>query len=1031
MANTKSTQHEIDLTSSLNLNKFKADIKPYEGFNERNSPYYGGCLSPLWIRDNGTGGNSTFYKGHEYYTQDGKLFRDSREVLSFDTRKFVKTKLKDVEGFESKNVLDFFDIDNYIELKDNGDFVIHHEGIETIISESDYFYKDSIFSYYNGHTYFALMISDGRHDNVYYEDNSTTYIRQTSGKWGFLDKDILLVTDKYVQINTSIWNKTTRDYMLLQVSGESNNGVVVMKGNTIYFNDQNKINTTTEFAQIVNIIKARIQRTAFLNYHPYWNAGVNERQTMWSDANYCLPIIFIGRKNGACNYYYEGDGLFSTGQGGFSLVFYNRATWEAYSSSARTVLPVDSGGWGHVWENESETYYLNFRNTSIPSEVTINFTSKEGEHLQGPGLRCSVISDYPMQQMSSIDTVKRNDFIHVSDGMGIIQGAVYQGGNVKTRITYNGTSRPWYRTARTEIKNTLVPTTVGDIQENFKSFKTGDNYSDCLWRLSAISISPSVGIIEGISYCNGSLYEPAYNITPSGGYGESYIGTLINGWGTVDNSKNVYVYKDAVYYDDDLNDWVTISIENDGNNDFTILEDYIVINTVSYKNCIRLSSLLSEHWASDWTNNICSINLRVASAFCEDVSYTSSNNTQYSLASAQSTNYTRDQISSRTSASNESYWDGMDGNITANRCYSNFVRPLDDNYVEIFKDLKYFTTFNGTALVEESSLIESKYPGDDQRNNIPLLFKVVNSPLDMKLITYGSNVSFFLIYGIDNKLTYQYYTSSILEFEDLFIVQGSAYGIKNDRVYTVIVGNNTVQQVSPVVNITGLVFITNTIYNAYFYSPTAKAIYSFGADNNLQLFTQADTITGITGSSYMPSTGSIIIGTPDCTYVLNERFGIYRINDIKNFAYADQKEKSVVLVLNNNYSYEVSYEKPEETEGWVNVPVILDTSYYGAGSNVVSVNDCWYVRVTDPEHGTGEIKLAVSTLTDVGRQTETKTVKVKASDWDELTDTVYIRFQPKLQRAVGVSLHIESPFKVGYIGVGATPETLQLNKVNI
>ena len=68
MANTKSTQHEIDLTGSLNLNKFKADIKPYEGFNERNAPYYGGCLSPLYMKDDGIQSDGVqFYNGDKYY----------------------------------------------------------------------------------------------------------------------------------------------------------------------------------------------------------------------------------------------------------------------------------------------------------------------------------------------------------------------------------------------------------------------------------------------------------------------------------------------------------------------------------------------------------------------------------------------------------------------------------------------------------------------------------------------------------------------------------------------------------------------------------------------------------------------------------------------------------------------------------------------------------------------------------------------------------------------------------------------------
>ena len=233
---------------------------------------------------------------------------------------------------------------------------------------------------------------------------------------------------------------------------------------------------------------------------------------------------------------------------------------------------------------------------------------------------------------------------------------------------------------------------------------------------------------------------------------------------------------------------------------------------------------------------------------------------------------------------------------------------------------------------------------------------------------------------------------------------------------------------TPVVSVEGLTYIGATIYNAYFYSPTARAIYAFDASNNLSVFAQADTIEAVTGAAYIPSTGSILIGTPVCLYVLNELFGIYRIDEIKGFIKAVQEENTVRCQTLDNEAYSISY---EGKEGYEKKDVVLDTAYFGAGSNVVSVNDCWYVRVTDTEHSEGEIKLAVSTLTDIGRQTETKTFKVKQKDWDELTDSIYIRFQPKLQRAVGVSLHIESPFKVAYIGVGATPETIQLNKGTI
>lgn len=47
MAN-KNDVTRIPLDGLLNLNKYRSDIKQFEGFNKKNSPIYGGVLSPLY-----------------------------------------------------------------------------------------------------------------------------------------------------------------------------------------------------------------------------------------------------------------------------------------------------------------------------------------------------------------------------------------------------------------------------------------------------------------------------------------------------------------------------------------------------------------------------------------------------------------------------------------------------------------------------------------------------------------------------------------------------------------------------------------------------------------------------------------------------------------------------------------------------------------------------------------------------------------------------------------------------------------------
>lgn len=69
MANQKADLHNINLkTQDVNLNKYKHDIKPYEGFRKNNSPFYGNVLSPFYGRRfESIGSNS-------YVTKDGFIY---------------------------------------------------------------------------------------------------------------------------------------------------------------------------------------------------------------------------------------------------------------------------------------------------------------------------------------------------------------------------------------------------------------------------------------------------------------------------------------------------------------------------------------------------------------------------------------------------------------------------------------------------------------------------------------------------------------------------------------------------------------------------------------------------------------------------------------------------------------------------------------------------------------------------------------------------------------------------------------------
>lgn len=69
MANQKADLHNINLkTQDVSLNKYKHNIKPYEGFRKNNSPFYGNVLSPFYgKRFESIGSNS-------YVTKDGLIY---------------------------------------------------------------------------------------------------------------------------------------------------------------------------------------------------------------------------------------------------------------------------------------------------------------------------------------------------------------------------------------------------------------------------------------------------------------------------------------------------------------------------------------------------------------------------------------------------------------------------------------------------------------------------------------------------------------------------------------------------------------------------------------------------------------------------------------------------------------------------------------------------------------------------------------------------------------------------------------------
>lgn len=985
MANTKSTQHEIDLTGSLNLNKFKADIKPYEGFNERNAPYYGGCLSPLYIKDDGTQPSGVqFYNGHKYYIQNGTFYKDGTAIHSFSgTGSFTKTEWNPPNGNYSD--IDFVDVCDNFAIGIRSKKIIVYDFVRSGIEEWDGTYINSrIFVRTDLNKRLAAIEWQDSNNDVKirfigFGAQAVNYDRSSSDFVKLYNDNRLEFSDDgdYVMYNSIVFDiRDLSDIRLVSFSCRYNRRVGDPDGDYI---------STSYNGVVIYSIHVEDGQTTSWSFHSLEEA-YSTREAMFAITLICsanvfdVPTCFAVISDGASGdyKYLFHHSVDSVSVPTHSLGRISNSTVTLTASNVHYASKIDTGNVESCMPKISKTSYLPF----------------------------------------FISTIRRPD-----------SSAVH----VASYIT-----KYYEMLAEDGLAGAVKAWTVKDIDSYGYPIPAGGVFFFDIWGRFRL-LASGTGQIQGISYSKDV----------------SHIGTLLTSWGSVDGSKNIYIQSRnqinprVIYFDSDSNKWTIIThYESTVPTQFTIIGDYAVFNTDAEINCININTGKKIHWASDWNNRInvqCNLNWRGTLNSLISSSYNVTNENPMLISSGQNVNWLNGhEISSAVFAPTITYRNiGLGG-------YLDWVvqgvgaNTVDLNYVDVYKDYKYINTIvsneldstNGQVSTTsiQSSLTDTIYPSE-VRYNIPLFFDVISSPYDLTIVRFGETG--FLVMYYDTKIRYQYLASSIANFENVFIIQGQAYGITRNKIYSISYGNNTIQSIQPITTIEGLQYIGATIYNAYFYSPTARIIYSFGADNNLTVFSQADTFAEITGASYIPATGSILIGVNEvegetetgCLYVLNERFGIYRINDIDGFKYASYlNDNSVGCITTENKLYRLKY---EEDETFTKKDIILDTAFYGAGSNVVSVNDCWYIRVTDPEHNSGEIKLSVSTLTDIGRQTETRTFKIKATDWDELTDTVYIRFQPKLQRAVGVSLHVESPFKIGYIGVGATPETLQLNKGTI
>lgn len=944
MANPKAQIYSLPLQgegSEINLTTYKADISPFQGYNVKNAPFYGGTLSPMWMKEDNSLNTSEVYISHngdKYYVTGNQFYKNNTQIGTISQTGFHEEIIND-------DYYDYYDNNFYIKKTSPTTYHLHiNMGDNDVVNTE------------------VTAPSTEELKTVLLKENPTRVYCAMIGKYYYCYRK---GSEAVHEPRASAFGQFSYDSSDLHNVIVHNNCVIFQNGDSYLVAEYNSLNSNYNVSNVST------------NPFEYQNGNVG-------------PILtsHLIQGNDKVHVY---ERLSSP----YGLYFYKGIQSVSIENNEPVIQLVDRiqcqiGPDDEVSQIEGEEIY----SLSTIYDTYYTYTAhSETKH-----------------DVSNMYTQYILGFINC----GTQQGKVFD----------------------FEVDD------GGKIQNPFGYYINPSEYSNRKnWRLLM-----NKGLIQGISYADN----------------ENNRGTLVTPWLSVSNDKNINIVKvggdiaKINYFSEQIGKWISISTTNT-NVTFTVIDDrYIIFNTTQFNNAYDIEANIFYHFADDWNNRLSPIYQNTGSqgitAITKEHKFDDWKKevTPTYVASAVNPKY---EITRRPFCSSilapipvvGIY--GRYGN-TSPHLYAN-QGILGNEPIDIYSNLKYdksiykpLTLYNNSLFAQASGFSKNAilegttYPLDTNGNaqlNIPIMFTYIPTTTNQDLIKLAGNTVYSLVY-YNNQPIFLYYLgteSSLYGMETAFVIQGQNFAIANNKIIQYSIQNGIISNTNVIVDITGLKFIAATPYQAVFWSDTNHTLYSFTGDRLLAPMFQADSINMLGNSKYNPATESIIIPTDIGLFILGNGSS-FILDDYKETQSSKIKDiflldDSVAFIKNNGIVY-MSYNKKS---GFSPLPIKLETKFYGLGNNVLSVNDTLYMRLYNDDPTTeGTVKLKTTTLTNIGVTTEEKEVKIKPSDWDKLTNTYYLRYQPKNQRSIGANYSIQSDFRISYIGIGNKPDTVQISDHN-
>lgn len=524
-----------------------------------------------------------------------------------------------------------------------------------------------------------------------------------------------------------------------------------------------------------------------------------------------------------------------------------------------------------------------------------------------------------------------------------------------------------------------------------------------------------------------------------------YMGTLIAPWESVDDDYYISANHSTLIYRDRSKRIWKITIE-EGYELTTALDDrYIIVNTTSYWNMYDSVLLKKFHYATDYNNRLMFGQTAYPSAILRGA--TSDGAIAYTRATATGIN------SDYASMPRYAIASPMYPRVTRTRVAINAERPFRCQ-IEESSDTQpidvYYSTLGDTSLTayykysiypyeqyDKAKAIGLKYntytvTSSSQFNTPNIFTRYLNGAGNNDMIK--ENYSTYVLSYSDQQPFFIYNETSRVDvrFDDdihFFVLQGQFYAFMNEKIYSVIYSSGSISSQEAIVDCRGMKFVGNNPMIAFFWDPRSRSLYSFTGDANLQHIYNANKFTRMGADMYNywydETTQSIFVDTQLGLLVLGPQ-SYYLFEEFTNTTNCqfDNKEVTHITTTYKGERTTINLRYYKE-DGYEVLPLDLETSFYGLGNNEYTAIDRWDIVLYDNtnEKKSCEVTVGVRSITDITVKSEERTFKITPDMYDKWSNSILLRYVPKLQKGQGIRLYVKSPLIIQRI----VPHIMDMN----